>query len=799
MEEVRVNSREQAVAAGENGPAAEKKTERRNAIFGLVYEMLSSDLAWSSHLLALSHDHPAAEWEETRKEILNSPLSCVLIFGDERTLPQGAVDKDYDLSDPKDRFAIRMGAIPFPWELIDVLIDKEEIPLEQIQEIFQKNSDSDEIFLQLCEFLSPEEEYPSSPRFVELGASSASSPSIAGYKRAIEWKRLMLGALNGQPAKGGFEEVCRRQFDFTGRSIKQALGKELEISYLDLMESRNNEEKRKKLAQRGFFRINVLNQVKIRMQEINAKLKRIESEIKEVDDIVIVGMPSATEEALFSLLFAGTSVAFEEAGAATAFGLKGCHTTEIAWDGASLEKGKPLAGIVGGDGEGQGYWPVGSQNSESEMRIREPVIIRVRGEREGRPEFIATQDVEKALFDLSKIPDYPKSIALHIPCQTKTGLSPMSFERAIELRREYKAKGIEITIFADNAQMGLTEREIRYLIRNDVIVVITGSKKIGGYPFSCRALMNERVADRLREIIRAHSFHLPPGFSHYFTQMDFADLLKEENEWKKLNLPASPNFITSIKWATAIDAMWGYFAIPEDDRRFLSTSLRSLTIALLKTYERNGLFLIDDPEPSSRTLAGERKNLGFCPFDTDIITLRPRRKEGQKTVLFDVDALHWLMNTDLSALGREEFLQANFHLGKPHEGTIRIRPGARFFLEFFSFLLNSDRETFGQIIYPGSSKEGLSDWDSYKSSQPLRIILLINYFLRKQRGAQESPSLYYNGERLMRIPGFEEKWFSFWAKTIRRAIFKMSWILNNWEECEVFYQNNRPKKRSDNA
>jgi hypothetical protein len=238
---------------------------------------------------------------------------------------------------------------------------------------------------------------------------------------------------------------------------------------------------------------------------------------------------------------------------------------------------------------------------------------------------------------------------VHIVAHSKTGVHAPSLACAEKLRRTSD----DVVIVVDAAQGRFSRRGLRDALKNDYLVMFTGSKFYGGPPFSGALLVPQKFRPANRGL---HKF--PDGFADYFSAAEMPD------NWPDVrrHLPQQANYGAILRWAAALAEIEAYYNVPSDARlrvlRFFEAEVPrifgdSSVIRLLPVFPP----VYDDT--ADRLLESKTTVFGFWVTPAGA---------GQPLNKAELKNLHAELTTDCSAAFPtmdRRVLEREFHVGQP--------------------------------------------------------------------------------------------------------------------------------------
>ncbi|HVA13971.1 MAG TPA: hypothetical protein VNF99_12025 [Stellaceae bacterium] len=275
---------------------------------------------------------------------------------------------------------------------------------------------------------------------------------------------------------------------------------------------------------------------------VDIQAERLRDELKQalgLDDsgCEVVFSPSGTDSQLHALFVArallGTPLvsmiaAGDETGSGAAFATRGRHFNAITAQGVAVAKGDPIRGLA----EGIAGIMVPLRDESGQLRPGEEV--------DGDIAHGVARSVAAG-----------KRVLLFAMDSSKFGLRSPSLDC---LRWIADASGGDVQIVIDACQARLGRRRLRWYLDQGFLVLVTGSKFFTGAPFSGALLVPSGLAARCASLADA-----PDGLGAYSGRSDwpahFAGI--------RAALPVQINIGTLLRWASAIEEMRDYFAVPD--------------------------------------------------------------------------------------------------------------------------------------------------------------------------------------------------------------------------------------------
>ena len=177
---------------------------------------------------------------------------------------------------------------------------------------------------------------------------------------------------------------------------------------------------------------------------------------------------------------------------------------------------------------------------------------------DGRNFALKTIDLmENALEQLVRqiIRENEQVAVLHLMEGSATGLRFPEPEFLLRMKQSY---GKLLIAVADAAQMRCDERQLAAFLESGCCVILTGSKFIGGPPFSGAVLLPMEDAAALKETVK--------GLEHYISADDVDLRLSDLRQ----TLPSRRNYGLLLRWNAALAEMERYFALEPKVRQDLT-------------------------------------------------------------------------------------------------------------------------------------------------------------------------------------------------------------------------------------
>lgn len=166
---------------------------------------------------------------------------------------------------------------------------------------------------------------------------------------------------------------------------------------------------------------------------------------------------------------------------------------------------------------------------------------------------------EKAVYDKVKQEvQANKIVVFHYVHASKTGVCIPSYNMTKKIKEDF---GDKVIMVVDAAQMRLRSDSVEQYLEMGMNVIVTGSKFIGGAPFSGALLVNEKDSQSFLEA----KIDLPVEFDQYFDQFGVSKLVKRVKSQKKWS-----NWGLFMRWEVALHEMKQFDRIPlEFANRFI--------------------------------------------------------------------------------------------------------------------------------------------------------------------------------------------------------------------------------------
>ena len=162
---------------------------------------------------------------------------------------------------------------------------------------------------------------------------------------------------------------------------------------------------------------------------------------------------------------------------------------------------------------------------------------------------------------------------------SKTGLVAPSPDCAVRLKRRY---GAALTVMVDACQFRLSAQSVGGYLAQGFLVAITGSKFVGGPPFSGALIVPDEELERLR------ATPLTPALGDYSARGDWPAGFVSRNV-----LPDAQNLGLLLRWEAALFELAAFRKVPD---AALSTALQRIAVVTRTSLAANGF----EPLPVAR-------------------------------------------------------------------------------------------------------------------------------------------------------------------------------------------------------
>ncbi len=348
--------------------------------------------------------------------------------------------------------------------------------------------------------------------------------------------------------------------------------------------------------------------------------KAIRKNIKKVYKLpsttnIIFSLSGTDAELILPLFGVNKNYITKETGTGTEYSAQALHSSNITWYGEKIKKGELI---------------------DKELVLETPEIFPIRKSNEKVLTTIEHYNAKLKHLEREKLTTSKKIIGLHITTHTKTGVGTLNLEQALAIRKKF---GFEkIILFADAAQTHLTRKEIVNLIKHDIIVSITGSKRPGGPMFTNAILLSKKMAKILIKKTKEIGY-VYKGYSRYFVKSDFNSVLDEK--YLKY-LSEIPNFSQLIKWKVSLDIISRFYSCKEKKLMKIEQYLQYLIKRKLKDSK---YFELTKSSNRLKKYAKSMKNKKInhiIPFHA--------RVNGKYLNREELERFQYLMNHDLSKI-----------------------------------------------------------------------------------------------------------------------------------------------------
>jgi hypothetical protein len=169
---------------------------------------------------------------------------------------------------------------------------------------------------------------------------------------------------------------------------------------------------------------------------------------------------------------------------------------------------------------------------------------------DGNPRPAATVDAETRALVASLIAEGQR-VLLNTVDGSKTGLIAPGIDCVLALKRTFREA---LDILVDACQFRLAPETLRAYLDQGWLVALTGSKFIGGPPFSGALMIPPGRAGRLRDCRPSDAIALYSSRAEWPLGWNARD-----------NLPAAPNFGLLLRWQAALFELRAFQALPPSD------------------------------------------------------------------------------------------------------------------------------------------------------------------------------------------------------------------------------------------
>jgi len=249
-----------------------------------------------------------------------------------------------------------------------------------------------------------------------------------------------------------------------------------------------------------------------------------------------------------------------------------------------------------------------ARNFESGEVIELPIL---EAELEGKIENLITQ--------------HNQQVVLHTVHYAKTGVHMPSYEFACRMKKTYSDS---IVVFADAAQTRCSRELINNYLKNDIIVLLSGSKFYSGPSFTGIILMPESQT----RVLNNSSLFVPSGLQDYCSAYDFdqslVNMRSKLSTWKNVGL--------LLRLCASMSEIEQLFNLPESARESIISSWSARAKSLIE---------LDD------CFECVSANTDFTDNIAQTNTVYPFKVADENGKCFDMDQLkkmHRWMTLDLS-------------------------------------------------------------------------------------------------------------------------------------------------------
>ena len=158
---------------------------------------------------------------------------------------------------------------------------------------------------------------------------------------------------------------------------------------------------------------------------------------------------------------------------------------------------------------------------------------------------------------------------------SKTGLVAPSTDCAIRLKQRY---GAALTVMVDACQFRLSSESLRDYLAEGFLVAVTGSKFVGGPPFSGALILPPGDLESL------HRTPLAPALGDYCARADWPRGFVSRSV-----LPDAQNFGLLLRWEAALHELEAFRRVPADRLCFALDQVAAVTEARLASESFEGL------------------------------------------------------------------------------------------------------------------------------------------------------------------------------------------------------------------
>jgi hypothetical protein len=284
---------------------------------------------------------------------------------------------------------------------------------------------------------------------------------------------------------------------------------------------------------------------------------------------IILAASGTDAELLAICMFAGFSkrpvtnilVAPDETGSGVLRAAAGCHYSDFTALGSTVEAGAPLDGL-----------------SRDRIEVR---TIAIRNDT-GEPRHQHEIDAELiAVVELELARD--RDVLVHVLDTSKTGLAGVTRQAARHVAALAPGR---VQVIVDACQFRCSISLLQQDIADGFVVAVTGSKFVGGPPFSGALIVPSALADEI-----ATKAHLPEGLSDYTAAQDWPASLRQ-----RMNFPFSSEFNLGLglRWVAALANLDRISTISSDQQFFIKSQFVGLVRSRIESLKGISLETDDD-------------------------------------------------------------------------------------------------------------------------------------------------------------------------------------------------------------
>lgn len=333
-------------------------------------------------------------------------------------------------------------------------------------------------------------------------------------------------------------------------------------------------------------------------------------------------------------------VSSDETGSGVGLAASGHHFSNSTSGGRMVRKGDPAGG------------PLAS-------------IVNV-STRDGDGELLPIDTVDKIAFEstVSEIKS-GRDVLLHVMHHSKTGARGPSEQCLSRLQAQFPHN---LQIVVDACQARASRSELKQLLSQNYIVLITGSKFFCGPPLSGALVFPAALAERLRRATMAVN-----GLGDYSARYDWP------RGWTMREaLPDRINVGQLLRWTAALTEIERYFAVPLP---FREKALQSFETVIRQAFERHrDIELFDAVPADSDDVTAPSDEFRF----RTVFSFAIKGRDGRMPEA-DARVLHRALNVDVSDIGSAAVASQYCHIGQPvvikcatgSVGALRISADAR--------------------------------------------------------------------------------------------------------------------------